>query len=800
MRQRTDEQPSYLPQRYQPPALAQARPDLPRFDFSDEPAFSIAEYVQILLRHRWLIAAVAVTVVMLAALQVFTTTPRFRAAATLQIDPEDSKVLPYEAITQSGGQGRQEEYLWTQAEKLRTRSLAIRVVERLDLANDPAFTRPARAGFLLDLLGKTTGTLRGLFKRRRVEAPPDLSAADNALAGGVIGGLQVRPLRNTRLIKVSYESTDPHLAAKICNTLAEEFIEYHLESKFNATVRASDFLHKQLEDLKIRVEKSEEALLRYAQAKNIVNLDERQPISQKKLGDVNDELTRLEADLVAKTVRYDAVRAAGSDAFPEILKNPTILDLEGRLGALEEELAGISGRYGPEWPKVKELRLKLAELEVQLGDEKRQSIAAVGSEYRLARARFDRLSGVMEKQRQVVDRLNEDSIQYRILKREVESNKELYEGLLQRLKEAGVAAGLRSSNIRVADSAVVPSVASAPNKRRALMLALVLGLALGGGLAFVAEFFDNTLKSTEDVTTYLGLPALGVIPSLGSSGNGKRGHGKLHGTRLAAWLGSSAGNGDVRRPVLVHHGPEALRGQAWEAYRSLRTSLLLSHSEKPPQIILVTSALPSEGKTTTVANTAIALAQTGERTLVVDLDMRKPTLAKTFGITAAEGMSTYLSGNSDLASQIRESGLPNLYVLGAGPQAPNPPELLGSPRMGKGLELLREYFKYIVIDTSPALGLSDALILAARGVDGVILVARGGKTPHPALRKAGEHLSRVGARILGVLLNDVDLRQTAYGYGYYGRNYEGYFSPGEDSAMEDGEFRAEGGPEDTSSL
>ncbi len=761
-----------LPQPYQAStALARVQPPAPRGGADSGEGLSLADYLGILVRRRWLMATVVATVLVVAALQVMTTTPRYRATVTMQIDPEDFKILPYEEIAQSGGaQLQMEEYLWTQAEKLRTRSLAQRVVQRLELADNPSFTEPARKGIVFDLGSTVMAGLRRLLVRRERSGETSV-VADTVLADLFAGGLQVRLLRNTRLIKVSFDSPEPQLAAEISNTLAEEFIEQHLESKFNATVRATDFLHKQLEELKVRMEQSEQNLLEYAQDKKIVNLDEQRPISRKRLEDINDELTRIQGELVAQQVRYDALRSAAPGALPDLLKNETIRGLEARLGELQGELAGLSGRYGPEWPRVKELKLRLDELDAQLAQENLRVRESAASEYRLARARYDRLAASLEDQRQVVGRLGEDSIQYRVLKREVDTNKELYQGLLQRLKEAGVAAGLRSSNIRIADPAVVPRLAAAPNKARSLALALVLGVLLGVSAALVAEVLDNTVKSAEDVVTHLGLPALGVIPSLGAT----NGH---DGSRWGALL-PYARRRRFRRPVLAHQSPKAMRGRAWEAYRSLRTALLLSHSEKPPQVIVVTSALPGEGKTTTAANTAMALAQTGARTAVVDLDMRKPALAATFDLDPSQGMSTFLTGNTDLSSLVHQTRLPNLYAIGAGPPAPNPPDLLGSPRMVKGLELLREYFQYIVIDTPPGLELSDALILSARGVDGVLLVARGGRTPLPALRKTSENLQRVGAKVLGVLLNDVDMRLAHYGdyYGYYGGYYKNYFEP-----------------------
>ncbi|MEM7585195.1 MAG: polysaccharide biosynthesis tyrosine autokinase [Acidobacteriota bacterium] len=755
---------SDLPQPYSAPgALAPRQLQIPQVQPLDD-SLQLAAYLQIFVRRKWLLVAVASTVLVLALLQVFTTTPLYRSRVTLQVDPEDAKVLPYEEIAQSGGSLTKTEYLWTQAEKLKTRGLAGRVIDKLQLGELPAFNAPTSQGMLLDARGKLLGTLRWLIGGGSSgSGDVDAAVQQDLLVNRLLGEMTVRPLRNTRLIEVGYQSHDPQLAADISNTLAEEFIEQHLESKFEATTRATDFLDKQLDELKIKVEESEEALVKYAQAKNIVNLNERETINRKKLADLSDELTRAESDLILKTTRYEAANAASISAFPEALKNSQIRSLEERLAQNERDLAGLSSRYGEQWPAVKELRRQIEEAKSQLAAQKRQALGAAASEYRLARERRDKLQAALAQQRQIVDRLNEDSIQYRYLKRDTDSNKELYDGLLQRLKEAGVAAGLKSSNIRIADRAVVPRAASSPRKGRSMVLALVLGLLLGTVAIFLAEMLDNTIKSTEEVVHQLGLPALGIIPSLANQGS--------RGGKLIPWRSKPS---DVRSPVLASSGQDAMHGRAWEAYRSLRTSLLLSHSGKPPQVILVTSALPGEGKTTTVANTAMAMAQTGARTLVIDLDMRRPALSKTFGITTNGGMSAYLSGNSDLSSLIQRTTIPELYLLSAGPPAPNPPELLGSARMAKGLELAREYFTHVVIDSPPTLELSDALVLS-RAVDGVILVARAGKTPRQALHRASDRLIKLGAQILGVLINDVDVERGEYSY-YYGGYYQGYDS------------------------
>ncbi|MEM7352122.1 MAG: Wzz/FepE/Etk N-terminal domain-containing protein, partial [Acidobacteriota bacterium] len=395
-----DEPGANLPQHYgQPTALARFQHRPPQIQPLDDDSVSLTDYLRILVRRKWLLAAVALTALVVAFLQVFTTTPLYRAEVSLQIDPEDAKVLPYEEITQVGGSLGKEDYLMTQAEKLKSRSLARRVVRVLQLAERSEFTEPTRKGILLDLVSGLTRGIRTLLSGSQAS-----TLDEGVLATRLSSHLSVRPLRRTRLIEVSYESPDPALAAQIANSLAEEFIAQHLESKYDSTTRATEFLDKQLEELKVRVEQSEESLIRYAQAKNIVNINERETINRKKLADLSDELTQAESQLITQSTRYEAAARANLNAFPEALKSAQIRELEVVLGERERRLAGLSGRYGPGWPAVKDLNLEIGELSRQLESEKRQAIAAANAEYRLARDRRDRLAAALREQRQSVDR------------------------------------------------------------------------------------------------------------------------------------------------------------------------------------------------------------------------------------------------------------------------------------------------------------------------------------------------------------------------------------------------------------
>ncbi len=744
---------------------------LRQLELDQEEALPLQRYYRLLLARRWQILTVATVVVLVALIQAFTTTPLFRSGATLQIDPETPSILGNETTADLAfGSKGMEEYLATQTRKLQTRNLARRVIGELDLASQAAFTEPASGGFFVERFKGTVAFFKGLF------GGGEAGFDERVLVDRFLDNLSVQALRNTHLVEVSFTNRDPQLAARVVDTLVEEFIEQTLESRFEATAKVTEFLSGQLTDFKSSVEGSEGDLIAYARANDIVSLNERETIDAQKLADLSNEMTRVESELIQQRSRYETVRDATVDTFPQHLVNPVISRLDAELSSRRQELAGLSSSYGPEWPTVKELRQQINELDGQIRSEKQSALDAARQRYEMALDRYRRLSEASAEQRKVVDQLNDDSIQYNILRREVDTNKELYEGLLQQLKEAGISAGLSWSNITLADSAEVPRRPSYPRRSLALAVALALGLFLGIGWALLAEALDDTFSSTEEVSQVLRLPALGVIPMLeglqaeNSSRVGRRRRDKV---------------ADDSTSAVVAYGTVLdLSAPSWEAYRSLRTSLLLSHSGKPPQTILVTSALPGEGKSTTVANTAIVLAQTGARTLVLDLDMRRPTMAKKFGLRSQEGMSTFLSGNSDLSSQVQETRFPNLYLVAAGPPAPNPSELVGAQRMRSGLEVLQQHFDYIVIDSPPCLEITDALVLATLA-DGLLLVVRAGKTPKELVRRASDRVLRVGGKILGVLVNAVDMRNSAYGYyhGYYRSYYRSHYGEGGDSRV-----------------
>jgi succinoglycan biosynthesis transport protein ExoP len=380
-------------------------------------------------------------------------------------------------------------------------------------------------------------------------------------------------------------------------------------------------------------------------------------------------------------------------------------------------------------------------------------VLGIRSDYESSLRKEALLRQAFQQQKAKALEMKDKGIQYNILKREADTNRELYKGLLMRMKEAGVSAGITASNIQIVDPAELPTQPYKPNKRQNLLLAAVVGLFLGVGLAFFFEYLDNTIKTPEDLEQWARLPSFGMVPETSTNG----GRGRL-------------GKG-VSYPVeLITYGhPKSMLS---EAYRSIRTSILLSSPEKPPKMIAVTSPNPGEGKTTTVTNTAIALSQTGAQVLIIDADMRKPRVHKIFNHENGTGLSTFLSGHGDLESIIKKSEVPNLFYIPVGPIPPNPSELLGSNLFKKMLETLEARFDHILVDSPPVLGFADAIVLSS-SVNGVILTVLGGKTPRWALQRAKEALQQTNTKILGVVINRVDIRRSDYGYYYHYHSYYG---------------------------
>lgn len=696
------------------------------------------DYFLILRKHVWLILAFTLAVTTIVAIYTFRMRPVYVATARLQIDPDNQNILPFRQNDPTSYVIDQESYIETESKILTSETLALQTIRSVGLSSNPEFSPDGRVSEAV-----ASGSLANQNR------PPELSA--------FLSSLTVKRVPNSLLLDVSFESTDPKLAARTLNAHLDNFIEHNFRSRYEATTQASTWLANQLNELKIKVEKSEEARLDYERQNSIWTLDDKESITTQRLSDLNKDLTEAQADRMRKEALYRMATSGNFAVIPEAQSNTVLQELMHNRANAEAEYAAALNQYGPKFPRVQRLATQIKEIEKLIDQEGKNVIDRVENSYRTARQRELLLIKALDEQKTEANQMSQRLVQYNILKREAEANKQLYDGLLTKLKEAGISAGLRSSNIRVVDPAMIPAVPARPAKVRNLLMALLIGLVGGIGLALVREYMDNTIKTPEDVEHLLRLPSLAVVPTFEGS-PAARG--------LFFLKNSSTANGNAPRVELVsHHLPKSLTS---EAFRALRTSLLLSRADHPPQVLMVTSALPREGKTTAAANLAVTLAQLGDKTVLIDSDMRKPGVGRVLNLLDGKyaGLSSFLAGASSLDLVcVQHPVVENLTAIPTGPLPPNPADLLCSPRMAMAIAELRKKYKFIVIDTPPVMAVTDAVVLSVL-VDGVVLVARSGETPKEALVRTRELLSGVKSRLLGVVLNAVDSSAPDYYYSY----------------------------------
>jgi capsular exopolysaccharide synthesis family protein len=704
-----------------------------------------------------LILTFLLTVVTVVTLATFKTNPIYVAGAQVEVDRESQNILPFQGASADDVYVDMDNYVETQAKVLQSETLALQTIKSLDLGRYPEFGGHPNA----------VESVRGVQRR-----PPIL--------GEFLGRLSVKRIPNSRLLGVSFEAEDPQLAALVVNTHLQNFVEQNFRSRYEATTQASNWLSSELEELRIKVEKSENARIAYERQNQIWSIDEKQSLATQKLADVGKDLNSAQSDLLQRQAMMQLAHSGKVDSIPPVRDNQVIQDLFRRQNELNEQYEDSVSQFGPNYPRVQRMKVRLDDIKRELAQEQQRIVDRIDAEYHNAQNRVQLMSQALEKQKGEENDNAEKLVQYNILKHDGEANKQLYGGLLQKLKESGITAGLRSSNIRVVDPALVPNYPSRPQRARNIMLAFLVGVIGGVGLAFFREYLDNTVKSPDDIETLTGLPSLAVVPAFGDL-NGHSSRAKLEkGSELVT-------TPEMRVELVAHTQPKS---QISEAFRALRTSLLLSQADHPPQVILVTSALPREGKTTAAVNLAVTLSQLGDRTLLVDSDLRKPGIRRGLGLTINRetGLSSYLAGVSSVDEiSIAHPAISNLVAIPTGPVPPSPADLLSSHRMREAIVYLRQQYKFVVIDSPPIMAATDAVILSAL-VDGVLLVVRSGETPKEAFTRCRDLLVGVKCRLLGVVLNAVDSSAPDYYYSYRYYPYAYGYGYGEEKSKRRQQF------------
>jgi len=711
----------------------------------------LVEYWRSITKRKWAILFFGLVVALLAGVVVFALTPVYKATTTVLIESNKAKVVSIEDVYSGISQNR--EYFQTQVEIIKSREVALKTIIKLKLWEQAEFDpRIKKTGVLEDIK-----TLVG-FNADQVEQDWTETALANAVYGKFAKQVSIEPVRLSQLAKISFESQSPALAAQVANALANTYIDNDFEARFAMTRKASDWLQEQLSGLKSKLDKSERELQNYRDRAGIVDTKGlAQSGAGKQIEDITQRLIETRLRRAEAENAYNQIKGAGKNedlsSLPAVVRSTTVADAKKSLAEAERKLSEMSQRYGPEHP-----RYIAADAEVKAARDnvKRQVdtvVASVTREYEVARGTEKALEGTLNAAKGSIQSLNRKEYELSVLEREAESNRQMYDLFMKRAKETNVSGDLQSAIARVVDAAVQPRLPIKPQKTQIIAIALVLGLFIGVLTALLLERLDNTVKTTDEVESKLKSPLLTTLPLLKKS--------------------EVARNASAR---LFLDNPNSLYA---EAVRSARTGVLLSAIDMPNRVLLVTSSLPGEGKTTFSINLAVAHAQT-KRTLLIDADMRRPAVTKGLELPpAAKGLSNLVSGSAELDDCLHAVDGTKLSVMPAGTLPPNPLELLLSNRFKETLEHLSTVFEIIIIDSPPVELVSDALVIASHAT-GVVYVVKALDTPYQIARKGLQRLRRADGDILGVVLNQFDFAKAEKyhgeysGYGKYGYGKHAY--------------------------
>jgi len=710
----------------------------------------LRDYWGIILKRKWLALTFAGAVIFFTVVFSFLARPKYKAMTTLLIEEQTSKLLSMEETF--GLQSRVVQdlrFFNTQLQLLKSKSLAERVSSKLSLPVNPEF-------------GAKKASKENQSKAsKQSESPNPYSGS----AKKILKDLQISPVRDTKLVEVSYIHTSPVLATDIVNTLAEEFISFAIEKRFANTQQASDFLREQISALRDELATKERDLQRYGQEKDMVFLSETETTAVKKFSDLNDAVTAAQRERIRAETEYRALRDFEGDTLRQFVSDPNIQQLKAEYSRITTEYQEKSKVFKPDYPEMVRLKARLDSLQEEIN----KAVGAAEAKYRTALSQENSYKNLLDRQKAEVASMKNNAIIYESLRIEVEAIRSRYNNLMERQKELDVSAklsGISASNVSIIDKAEVPRRPVSPNKKMNLLMAILIGLFGGLGLCFIFEYLDDTVKGPEEVERMAGIASLGIIHYLPL--NHEKGKDRALVLKRRYSYGNShpanEGTESTAKAIeLINHLYPDI--PIAEDYRTVRTSILLSQ-ENPPKTVLFTSALTQEGKTASVVNTAVSFAQLGENVLLVEADLRKPRLHRIFDVRNTKGLSTFLTGQVALKEAIQKTSLENIWVLPSGPIPPNPAELLNSRKMKDGLTEIKQIFSIVFLDSPPVLAVSDAVILASI-VDGTVLVVQSGKTGRKQFQSAVEELRRARTKIIGVLFNQAPVENGEHSAKYY---------------------------------
>jgi len=748
--------PPLVPANSAPVPSVEMAPPIPEFEDSAD----LRDYLDIILRRKWLILSVVFASFITTLIVSYSMQPLYKAKAKIEVSLQAPRVTRFEDPLSSQVQSR--EFIQTQFKLLQSESLADRVIERLQLDTNPAFHPPAKKQGEENVFTGIRQFFRNIFKSssdsKGQEQQGDLKLAQLGLRKStesrLIASLQVQPERDTTLISLAFTSPDAVVARDVLNALIQEFISWQVDKKIESSVSAKKQLEKQIDLARIQLEKAENNLNDFARKAGIVSLTSNLNLIYSQLEEANKAYSAAQMERMNKESLYNQSRQ-GTDSIPAILENQMIQKLRTDYMALTAEYKEANVTFKDDYPKIQTLKAKMQDIERQIKGEENRFLESIKTDYSTALKREEALQKDTESKKALAMQLNDRATQYKILEREVETNKQIHQSLFERSREVDARVGTELGSVQVVDYATQPLSPYTPNIPRNLLYALLAGMVGGVGLAFLLEYLDNTIKRIDEISDRFHLPVLGVLPLIQA--------GELQ---------------DIAN--LVRSRPTS--GFS-EAIRTAKVSIQLSSSfDRPPKLLLMTSTTAGEGKTTIAANLVQAFVPE-ERVLLIDADLRKPSLHMLFspngngGDPGAKrrGLSNYLTGTSGIDELIQESGAENLQIIFAGPIPPNPAELLASNRMRKLLEEVDERYDRIIIDAPPATGFADALILG-HYADGVILVCTLGQTHREALRIFRKNLLSVGGRLIGSIVNKLNISSHYGGYYYKYYRYYRYYS------------------------